>query len=473
MGLFIIMKPKNNPTDSILAFDLFKFFPSPKDQKIYVSKTVSPNLIYVMEDILTESWKFVYYDEDISVCPVCQAPLNHNGTSKLNLNKNLLIYKQTYKCPDKKCNFTKITHPEDFIAKHCNYAKEIKEKPQEYSFISYLSYQIKTEMLNLHFGTEMSRQTIYNAQNDNIDNLLAEQEKKLFEDIKKLKINYSGIYCYDEEYIKVSKEVYVRMTLVDFQTKIIVNDQIIPKEDFNQETVKKYLKSSLKGLKLKTIVTDGLKIYDEIIEELGAKHQKCVFHIMQGLMTPLQKLLNKKNKKINDLEKRINKKTKKLNDLYKKTPNKKGRAKKTDIELIKNRQKIKKLKLEISEAKFQKRKLKKEIKEYNHYKEKIQLIFKSKTYKTAMKRYNELKENIKNLPKIFQDFLENLETKIDKALNHTLDKDIPKTNNLIELIFRTTFPGKIKTIFRTLKGAKRQIRMNNIRWMKRNVLGQE
>ena len=108
----------------------------------------------------------------------------------------------------------------------------------------------------------------------------------------------------------------------------------------------------------------------------------------------------------------------------------------------------------------------------NMSKERIKLIFKSKTYKTAMKRFNQLKSEMEKLPDVFKNFIKNLEKKIDKALNHTIDREIPKTNNLAELIYRTTFPGKIKKIYRTFEGAKNQIRANDIRWMKRNVLGQ-
>ena len=121
-------------------------------------------------------------------------------------------------------------------------------------------------MLNLHFATEMSRQTIFNAQKDLINEYLTEEENKLYKEIKKLQIEYSGIYCYDEEFIKISKAVYVRMTLVDAKTKIIIADEVIIKDDFNQKTIKKFFKESLDGLKIKTIVTDGYKAYEEIIE---------------------------------------------------------------------------------------------------------------------------------------------------------------------------------------------------------------
>lgn len=245
--LFLYMKPKKNSPDNVLVFDLFKFFPDQDDEKIYVSKFVSPSFIYAMEEILGDKWKFIYYDEDISTCPVCGARLNHNGTQKFLLNKEFLIYKQTFSCSNKKCNFTKITHPEGFIDKNSNYTKEIKENAVKYSFISYSSYQTKAEYLNLHFGTKISRQSIYNYQNDNIEQYLKEEEKKLFEEIKKLKIKPSGIYCYDEEFIHINGVVYVRMTLVDYKTKIIINDRIIPKNEFNQKILKKFFEKSLKG----------------------------------------------------------------------------------------------------------------------------------------------------------------------------------------------------------------------------------
>ena len=86
------------------------------------------------------------------------------------------------------------------------------------------------------------------------------------------------------------------MTITDYETKIIINDQIIPKDEFQRKTIKKFYKESLKGLKIYTIITDGYKAYKDIIKDLGAKNQKCVFHIMQNLMTPLQKNSKQKSK---------------------------------------------------------------------------------------------------------------------------------------------------------------------------------
>ena len=179
MGLILYMKTKNKPTNNDLVFDLFKFFVDSKNKKIYFNKDVNPSLIILMEEILTDTYKFIYYDNDLLFCPRCGAPLNLNGTQKFRLNKKLIIGKQKYICSNKKCRLTLITHLDPYIDKYCNYTKEIKEKAVEYSFIQYASYQSKAEYINLHYGTKISRQTIYNANNVLMDSLIQEKEKKI------------------------------------------------------------------------------------------------------------------------------------------------------------------------------------------------------------------------------------------------------------------------------------------------------
>ena len=126
------------------------------------------------------------------------------------------------------------------------------------------------------------------------------------------------------------------LKLTNTHTQLIINDQIIRKEEFTKQTIKKYLKESLKGLKLNTIITDSYSAYPEIIKEIGAKHHSCTFHMMQRLMIPLQKHINKRNRSIKSLEEQIEKTTDKIEQLKSKMPLKKGRAKKTETKLIKN-----------------------------------------------------------------------------------------------------------------------------------------
>lgn len=66
-------------------------------------------------------------------------------------------------------------------------------------------------------------------------------------------------------------------------------------------------------------------------------------------------------------------------------------------------------------------------------------------------------KKIDEMPEIIQDFMRKFSKKLEITLNHTKNRKIPSTNNLVELVFRVTFLGKIKRIFRTYEGAKRQI----------------
>ena len=186
-------------------------------------------------------------------------------------------------------------------------------------------------------------------------------------------------------------------------------------------------------------------------------------------MTPLTKFINKRERSIKSLQNKITKNEEKIDKLKSKITIKRGRYNKNDKKAQNNVKKRKELKNEISIWKAQIRKYKKEIKQHNYYKERIQVMFKSKTFKTAMNRYNKLNDKFEELPKIIQEFLKKLSKKLKRAFEYTQNNKIPKTNNLIELLFRTTFPGRIKRIFRTYEREKNKIKLNNIRWFERQV----
>lgn len=251
---------------------------------------------------------------------------------------------------------------------------------------------------------------------------------------------------------------------------MIINDELIPKEQFNKEYIEKFLKESTREIKLNTIITDGHRSYPEIIERLGAKHQLCTFHIMQNLMAKINPYINKKERLIKSLKQSNKNKEAKIEELKNKIPSKRGRPRKSDTQVIKNIEKRKKLKREIDKNKEKIRQYKAQIKEHIDYKNQIKKIFNAKTLKTAMKYYNELYDKIDELPTIIQDFIKKLSKKIDKALQFLKDKKIPKTNNLVELLFKVTFSGKIKRIYRTYAGAITQIKLNDLKWIERNVL---
>ena len=174
--------------------------------------------------------------------------------------------------------------------------------------------------------------------------------------------------------------------------------------------------------------------------------------------------------KIKALDKKIPLKEKELEELSNKHAGKVGRIKKEDVKRQKDKDKMNDLKREISLLKSQRRKYERFLKEDLKIVKQISNIFKSKTYQTAINIFNRLYAKRKSMSDEIRKFLENLKDHLDDALHHILNKDVPPTNNLIELFFKITFGGNLKMHFRTTRGDYKRIKFNEIRWSQRNVL---
>lgn len=170
------------------------------------------------------------------------------------------------------------------------------------------------DLINEKNNLNITRQSAYLYEREACRVNLAKKEQKLWKTINTLGIKPSGKYHYDEEYIKINKEVYVRLSLIDAHTRIIINDILITKDQFNKEYIKSFLIISLNGYPLDTIITDGYRAYPQIIDEIGAKHKLCRFHIMENLMKPINKKINILERKIKSHKKKIEENNQKYRD---------------------------------------------------------------------------------------------------------------------------------------------------------------
>ena len=87
-----------------------------------------------------------------------------------------------------------------------------------------------------------------------------------------------------------------------------------------------------------------------------------------------------------------------------------------------------------------------------------------------MNKFNELYGKRKDMSEEIKKYIENLKDTLDDALHHTLNENVPSTNNLIEQYYKITFGRKLKKIFRTDRGVYKRMKANEIRWTKRNVI---
>ena len=98
----------------------------------------------------------------------------------------------------------------------------------------------------------------------------------------------SGIYNYDEQYLRIRGVKYYRLALLDTITGEVVNEMVV--KELNKENMKDFLILSLKGKKVLAVVTDGVPQYNEILKEvtreLGLEkkilHQLCTFHALKN-----------------------------------------------------------------------------------------------------------------------------------------------------------------------------------------------
>ena len=129
------------------------------------------------------------------------------------------------------------------------------------------------------------------------------------------KIKLGQVANYDEEFFYYKHQPVVRMTLIDYKSKLILKDVIVPRKMFNRELIKEFIRRSLEGLGYHTVVTDGDKRYKKILDELGLNQQRCIFHSMQNLMSRVNPVHNRLKRKIKSINEKITEKEKQIFDI--------------------------------------------------------------------------------------------------------------------------------------------------------------
>ena len=412
--------------------------------------------------------EIVYYEYDRPICLKCGSSMNSNGSRKAKPNKWEGIRKKQYICPN--CNKTQVTSLENFIKRYSNYTRSICEKALEYESISYLPYQKKAELIELENGIRLNRQTVYYHESTYADSFITQKEDDLQKILKEMKIEPSGIYHYDEEYLRENGDKIVRLTIIDAVTNLIINDQVMLQEDFDKEFLEIFLRYSLEGLSKKVLITDGYSAYPGIIEKICINHQLCIFHIIKNKRTPSFRKIRKLEKRIETIKNTIKDNEEKIGELKKHGKGRHGPPQKTDKKWKRNIRKRKKLDSENKRLRKELKQKRKELKEQKDIDERISNIYNVDSQKEANRRFNTIHNQINQFDEDTQKFLKNLDKKFDRTTTYFRNSQIPRTNNKIEGYFKITLPKYLKRTYRTKKGLIRWIRLQKIRWTKRNVI---
>lgn len=242
-------------------------------------------------------------------------------------------------------------------------------------------------------------------------------------------IDGSGVYCYDEEYLRIRGVRYYRLALVDTVTTETVNEKVV--KELSKDNIKDFLVISLKGKKLLAIITDGNPEYDNILKDVTRElnmqeeilHQLCIFHALKNFSHAIHKA-------IKDIKRR-----------------KLGYT--TDYKNLKN---TIKLTFSLDNDKVTKKYLKR-LPE-NHRKIFLKVIHdKGKSLREKARRiFDYIYRWYLNYHPYISQYILWIHTHWDNLTHFYEHRQIPKTNNIIEQHFSKTNPEIVKHTFKNPNG---------------------
>jgi hypothetical protein len=221
--------------------------------------------------------------------------------------------------------------------------------------------------------------------------------------ISNIEANYSGYYCYDEQYVKINGVWMYRLTLFDHILNIPVNEKIAPDKGYT--TILQFIQESTKNKPLKSITTDHVPEYKNIMDELNIKHQLCIFHLYKMIGDKLYILL--RSKKTSEDEK-------------------------TRLTL--------------------------------YFKE-IREIFDTTNYETSLNLLDKLLSNLDDIPTFLRRFIiKKILPNFNRLTQSMRDHKIARTSNQIENYNRQTLPKAYKRKYKTIKGLINYLKLKMEKW---------
>ena len=124
------------------------------------------------------------------------------------------------------------------------YSYFLRDLVMNLATIEHISYQKMSEIVELFTGIEVSRQRIFDIIERNFDSFYNECFDEINKEIKESGINPSEVVHYDEEFIWINHQPHVRLTISNALNRVVIADNIIPRDSFNTGYIKLFLKTS-------------------------------------------------------------------------------------------------------------------------------------------------------------------------------------------------------------------------------------
>jgi transposase-like protein len=327
-------------------------------------------------------------------CPRCDSTICvRNGCQPRRLrgffNTVLDLRLQKYLCRD--CGAAFKVDLEHIVPKYGHYSRDVRELAMGYSGGRALSLEESVDLTQGVAGVRPSRETVRLwklSKGAAVRSRMEEVEEA-----------WSGVYSYDEQYVRIMRRWWYRCLVFDIGLGRPVGDLVLP--DLGHSGIKQFLRSSLEGKPVQTLVTDGSTMYPTLIKELfpGASHQLCVIHAMYNARCDFNEAAGIGRESSKPL------------------PDELGRL----------------------------------------YGELWGVFLSSKDVKEAEKRFLVIYGRRFDYPPLVRRRLELIAESFVELTEYLVHDDVPRTNNPAEAYFQRTYPERIKRRFRTPEGCQAQI----------------
>ncbi len=245
------------------------------------------NMLSMKKFSISLSGKFYEMDP---ICPCCNsASIVHNGNdryrNKIIKELGIIIKRGKHIC--KHCNSTWTTHYNDAELFVQQYKQMIRT-----TVFNLCTFDVPLDKVVEYVSTTFNKKISHEWIRQIYINAAREIEQK-----KVLKS--SGIFHYDEQYLKVNKKKYVRIVVIDAITKQVIFDETA---DNNRiETLKDKLNMKMIPYRKESFIVDLLLGYPRMLKELfpAVKVQWCLFHLNKLVLKDFEscKKLNRYGKK--------------------------------------------------------------------------------------------------------------------------------------------------------------------------------
>lgn len=271
----------------------------------------------------------------------------------------------------------------------------------------------------------------------------------------------SGVYNYDEQYLKENGNEVCRLTIKD----VVTGDTILDKltSDAKKETIRKEMSKALEGLPVEAFILDMNRIYPELIHELypQAKIQWCIFHLHKiiwkelheefGKNIPLIQLYNTYTLFNIFFDHSIE--LKKLEELLKTFEKFKTKDVKSNKEI--------ECGLQQEFGKF--------VKELKKQKRREHKLTPRRTLEQSKEIFAQIKQQILLFPKKLQKRIQYIDDNWEKFTLFQRDARVEPTNNGIEQYFAATLTKTDKKDFRSKNAITRELNVCQAEWNGHNI----